>query len=360
MKKLLILLLFIPLVSLAQRLSNEEITRSMNQWVFAEGGNPIDGFQRTALRINNEQNEGQTLFILSVKSTASSIRIENSTLGDGDNRDDITVELKTAGSFEKLDDILMYFDNEKKYYKVNFRAGENWLLWWNATESIDTGFISRFNFIEKLKSKNKVFFRFKFLNGEQINTSFTLNGSAGALNKVIDLSNLKNDDYRMDFISGLLKYQDFIASESVQRRLKLEGLSSLDFSSALMAYLSNELGKYSLAMIIKYEWIASSGIVVYDLNDKMVITTGFQDVLNFSIEKYMDQAFRKLNYEDYNGAIADFSKAIDLAPDVSAGYRERGIAKEYLDDLTGACTDWKKAAELGDRDALVWVIEQCN
>jgi len=39
---------------------------------------------------------------------------------------------------------------------------------------------------------------------------------------------------------------------------------------------------------------------------------------------------------------------------------ERGIAKELLKDLRGACADWRRAANLGHSNSAKWVREECN
>jgi hypothetical protein len=41
-------------------------------------------------------------------------------------------------------------------------------------------------------------------------------------------------------------------------------------------------------------------------------------------------------------------------------YSNRGLSKENLGDLNGACVDWKKAAALGNKIAAEWVAKQCN
>ena len=63
-----------------------------------------------------------------------------------------------------------------------------------------------------------------------------------------------------------------------------------------------------------------------------------------------------------NLAIADYTKAIELAPNNGNGssYNNRGAVKLALGDLTGACADRKKAASLGHTYSAKWVTEECN
>ena len=68
----------------------------------------------------------------------------------------------------------------------------------------------------------------------------------------------------------------------------------------------------------------------------------------------------KDDLKDYYGAIADYTKAIELDPDYASAYANRGINKENLGDLNGACKDWRKAASLGHSNSAKWVRDQCN
>ena len=80
-------------------------------------------------------------------------------------------------------------------------------------------------------------------------------------------------------------------------------------------------------------------------------------------EFYKKNAFVKYkNLGDYQGAINDFTTAIEITEqNWSKGFllRHRGIAKKELEDLKGACEDWKKAAGLDDEDAAKLVQEHC-
>ena len=64
--------------------------------------------------------------------------------------------------------------------------------------------------------------------------------------------------------------------------------------------------------------------------------------------------------KDHQGAIADWTKAIEIKPDLFAAYNNRGLARQYvMGDLEGACSDWRKAAELGDEQAANLVEARC-
>jgi len=61
---------------------------------------------------------------------------------------------------------------------------------------------------------------------------------------------------------------------------------------------------------------------------------------------YFQRAYNKFNIKDYYGAINDYSKAIELNPDYVDAYNNRGNAKINLKDYYGAINDLSKAIEL--------------
>ena len=96
-------------------------------------------------------------------------------------------------------------------------------------------------------------------------------------------------------------------------------------------------------------------------NDEMSYINNNGEKLYFSNHHaYYNIGVYKAKLKDYNGAISDYTKAIELNPNYTKAYYNRGIAKENLGDLNGACADWKKAAELGNTNAAEWVANQCN
>ena len=66
------------------------------------------------------------------------------------------------------------------------------------------------------------------------------------------------------------------------------------------------------------------------------------------------RGYIKINIEDYEGAIKDFSKAIELDPENPEHFKGRGNAKDLKDDIEGAKLDFDKAGELGDEEAKQW------
>ena len=65
---------------------------------------------------------------------------------------------------------------------------------------------------------------------------------------------------------------------------------------------------------------------------------------------------------DFSGAISDYTKAIQLQPRekrISSVYANRGISKIQLKDVKGACDDWRKALSLGERRTNKWIRSFC-
>ena len=75
---------------------------------------------------------------------------------------------------------------------------------------------------------------------------------------------------------------------------------------------------------------------------------------------YNNRGISKRNLKDDYGAISDFTKSIELDPNYASTYDNRSITKEKLGDLTGACADAKKAIKLGSNSSVKWVASNCN
>ena len=61
---------------------------------------------------------------------------------------------------------------------------------------------------------------------------------------------------------------------------------------------------------------------------------------------YFNRGIAKHELGDLRGAIADYTKAIEYDPNYASAYNNRGTAKERLKDHQGAISDYTKAIEI--------------
>ena len=270
-----ILMLILCIVSFGQRPSQENIIEAKKKWVYYSNGNPIDGYKKASIKVNDGA-DINSFYVLSIENQAALLKLKNS-MGEGENdRDDLVIDLrgKSTHSFSEINELLMYFDNDKSYYKVNFRVyQDNGLLWWNAVENNNTKFLDRFDFVNKLKLQSNVTFRFVFSDGQSENISFSLNSSKIALDQTVNLSNFTNEGdngFRMESVYGLLRIAEINKNENLKNNLEELNTSLDDFNSKLLLYLEKKLGKFHSTFIGKIEY-KDLILYFYDFNDKVII-----------------------------------------------------------------------------------------
>ncbi len=61
---------------------------------------------------------------------------------------------------------------------------------------------------------------------------------------------------------------------------------------------------------------------------------------------YMERGETKSELGDFDGAIVDYDKAIELKPKYAIAYHNRGLAKEALGQHDAAKVDFEKAKEI--------------
>lgn len=79
-----------------------------------------------------------------------------------------------------------------------------------------------------------------------------------------------------------------------------------------------------------------------------------------SYKYFYDTGYSKHNAGDFTGAIADFSKAIELNPQFGDAYNFRGMSKYKSGNTQGACSDWHQADQLGNSHAKTMINNHCN
>jgi len=130
-------------------------------------------------------------------------------------------------------------------------------------------------------------------------------------------------------------------------------LSVLALGSPLIIARANPLGNsFFYSGVEKYEQGDYQGAIA-DYSKAIEINP--QDA-----DYYFIRGLAKSRLKNRQGAIADYNKAIAINPQYVLAYSNRGIAKELVGDLKGACADWKEASSLGDKDAAGWVRDQCQ
>ncbi len=72
------------------------------------------------------------------------------------------------------------------------------------------------------------------------------------------------------------------------------------------------------------------------------------------LEQYASSGFNRLKKGDYRGAIEDFNKAIEIDPNNSDNFNNRGIARSELGDHQGAIEDYTRAIALDPNDAAAY------
>jgi len=77
-------------------------------------------------------------------------------------------------------------------------------------------------------------------------------------------------------------------------------------------------------------------------------------------EEHFYSGVEKANSGDYQGAIEDYDKAIELNPKDAEAYYNRGLAKIGMGQKDSGCLDLSKARELGHSGAYQRIKEYCK
>ena len=72
-------------------------------------------------------------------------------------------------------------------------------------------------------------------------------------------------------------------------------------------------------------------------------------------DAYYYRGNAKRDFGDYQGAIADYTKAIEINPQNAYFYEARGLTRKEVYNLEGACDDWRKVVDLGLAYRINWL-----
>jgi tetratricopeptide (TPR) repeat protein len=108
-----------------------------------------------------------------------------------------------------------------------------------------------------------------------------------------------------------------------------------------------------------------SGISKEDLKDYQGAIQDYTKAIELDPKNewaYNNRGRAKSYLYDYYGSIKDYTTAIELNPKYADAYIGRGLSKLLLNrkDKEGACTDWSRAGELGNSDAYSLINKNCK
>ncbi len=108
--------------------------------------------------------------------------------------------------------------------------------------------------------------------------------------------------------------------------------------------------------------IYRSGLAKYESGDYLGAIADFSKVIELDPQNregglvfaYSRRGLAKENLDNYEGAISDYTKAIKFDPQYAAPYNFRADAKSKLGDLQGSITDLNRVIELEPGNAIAY------
>ena len=136
----------------------------------------------------------------------------------------------------------------------------------------------------------------------------------------------------MALILGLIIFSDKSNATNLQSSQKL--------------ILELELAQFNLEDASKYFNSGNKRLdkgdyqgAIYDFNKAIEVNPNFAGA-------YINRGFAFYNLNDYQAEIADYTKAIEINPKFALAYYNRGLAFNRLKDYQGAIADFTKAIEI--------------
>ncbi len=182
--------------------------------------------------------------------------------------------------------------------------------------------------------------------------------SQAFLNRAKTYVTLGKTDLAMKDLGSVIALKDANAATAYLERGKLK-MRLNDRKGALMDFkVLAELRSEDAQL----RW--DIGRISYEVEEFADAVTYYSRAMEMVEEKdpqlYMirGEAFERL--EHYEAAIADYSAAIGLDTKLAQAYYSRGQAKARSGDKKAACSDWKKAGELGHEEAKGVIVYNCE
>ncbi len=173
----------------------------------------------------------------------------------------------------------------------------------------------------------------------------------GSCKKLLGKPESAAEDYRTAIRVDPKMTSAYINLGSVYRNLEKNAEALAEFNQALRLDEDNILA------------LNNRGNTHYALGNYLEAERDFRKVIELDSNyayAHNNLAGALIKQERFDEAIASASKAIDLDADYGFAYLNRGIAREMIRDIPGACSDWKTAEEMGVKNADVYQNGPCN
>ena len=168
-------------------------------------------------------------------------------------------------------------------------------------------------------------------------------------------------DYSQMISWGVTSFEIYMLRGNLLSLMGKNELACSDWNKAEKAYKELEesytiSGVVSRTTITTEEKETTKEVITYEKLVDIINNNCADDMHiiknDYKADKYLQSGVDKANrLKDYYGAIADYTKAIELVPNDALAYYNRGLSKDILGDISGAMADYNKAIELDPNDA---------
>jgi len=148
--------------------------------------------------------------------------------------------------------------------------------------------------------------------------------------------------------------------------MNVESISKRAFAYLQMDNYSESLTDYNIALEIDstdYVNLSSRGLVKWYLKQYEEALVDCDKSLKYNpnyVYAYFHKGHCEYAFGNYVEAINCYSKAIELDATFTRAFYNRGAAKFESEDISGACSDWKIASELGYKMADSMLKKYCK
>ncbi len=205
-------------------------------------GNSFDGFAKAAAVQIVTSDEEQVM--LAVVNSSNNLKIEWG-INEKNGINNLSIQIIVPNDI-KPQKVLMAFDDDRKYYIINFFYSNNKVFIENACSPDYNLFFSIIDIISFLKSRNKVHFRLYF-DDQKIDFSFPLKGCSTAINQTFICPTYKRAGNWTDAAFELMSFQlMFSEVDSDKKNFSIVAPNCI-------AYLEKNNGLYFFTQIYNIE-----------------------------------------------------------------------------------------------------------